>query len=167
MIEAGGEHLPHGLELANSVLGAIQENGSLYSTLDSVAAITLLAALRNARVVVGPDGKIRMDGQETTLADAVSRKGIRQIEAVEGHVQVQVDRLVEEDYTAMDEGVKARAALVRNGRASGRAGSGGLGGAGDHAGERLPGRGSRPRVPAGCALVGAWRRTGETLLDWI
>jgi hypothetical protein len=118
LIEAGGEHLPHGLNLANTVLGAIQENGSLYSTLDSVAAITLLAALRNARVVVGPQGRIRVDGQETTLAEAVSRTGLRQVESVEGHVQVQVNRLVEEDYTALDEGVKAKVALMRNGRAA-------------------------------------------------
>jgi Alpha-2-macroglobulin family len=118
LIEAGGEHLPHGLKLANTVLGAIQENGRLYSTLDSVAAITLLTALRKARIVVGPDGKIRIDGQETTQAEALNRKGIRQVEAVEGHVQVQVDRLVEEDYTAINEGVKARAGLMHNGRAA-------------------------------------------------
>lgn len=119
LIEAGGEHLPHGLALANTVLGAVQENGSLYSTLDSVAAITLLAALRNARIVVGPEGKIRVDGQDTTLAQAVTRTGIRQVEAVEGNVQVQVDRVVEEDYTAINEGVKARVALMHNGRAVG------------------------------------------------
>jgi hypothetical protein len=118
LIEAGGEHLPHGLALANTVMGAVQENGSLYSTLDSVAAITLLAALRNARVAVGPGGKLRVDGQETTLGEATSRKGIRQVEAVEGSVQVQVDRLVEEDYTALDEGVKAQARLMRNSRAA-------------------------------------------------
>lgn len=119
LIEAGGEHLPHGLALANTVLGAVQENGSLYSTLDSVAAITLLAALRNARIAVGPEGKIRVDGQDTTLAQAVTRTGIRLVEAVEGSVQVQVDRIVEEDYTAINEGVKARVALMRSGRAVG------------------------------------------------
>jgi hypothetical protein len=119
LIEVGGEHLPHGLALANTVLGAVQENGSLYSTLDSVAAITLLAALRNARIMVGSAGKLRVNGKETTSAEATTLTGIRQVEAVEGHVQVQVDRLVEEDYTAINEGVKARVALMRNGRAAG------------------------------------------------
>jgi hypothetical protein len=119
LIEAGGEHLPHGLALANTVMGAVQENGSLYSTLDSVAAITLLSALRNARIVVGPTGKLRVDGKETTSAEATTLTGIRQVEAMGGTVQVQVDRLVEEDYTAINEGVKARVALMRNGRAAG------------------------------------------------
>ncbi|MDY7225020.1 alpha-2-macroglobulin family protein [Hyalangium rubrum] len=118
LIEAGRQHLPHGLALANTVLGAIQENGSLYSTLDSVAAITLLAALRNARVAIGPQGRIRVDGQELTLAEALSRSSSRRVESVEGHVQVQVNRLVEEDYTALDDGMKAQVSLMHKGRKS-------------------------------------------------
>ncbi|MBI2376783.1 MAG: hypothetical protein HYV07_22485 [Deltaproteobacteria bacterium] len=125
LIELGGVAQRQGLELANTVLGAIRENGAMYSTLDSVAAMTLLTALRNARIGLGGSAKVRVDGEELTLAEATERKSPRTIEAIDAPVQVQLTRLVEEDYTAINHGVVAKVWLERQGRTvTGRLGPG-------------------------------------------
>lgn len=116
LLEAGGEHRRKGLSLANTVLGAIRDTGAMYSTLDSVAAMTLLGALQRSKVVSRAGSKLRVNGEATTLADALERKDLRQVEAVEGPLQVQLTRLVEEDYTAIDAGVRAKVELRRGGR---------------------------------------------------
>jgi hypothetical protein len=119
LLELGGDHRREGLSLANSVLGAIRENGSMYSTLDSVAALTLLGALQRAKVVSGPDSKVRVDGAETTYSEAVSRTKVQSVEALADPIQVQLTRVVEEDYTTIDQGVKAKVELRRGGKTFG------------------------------------------------
>jgi len=117
LIELGGEHLRQGLELANTVLGAVQENGGMYSTLDSVAAITLLSVLRRVRLAPGSsDVLCRIDGREMTMAEALKLERITRVEALDVPLQVEVRRIVEEDYTALDHGVSARVTLEREGR---------------------------------------------------
>ncbi|MBI4815978.1 MAG: hypothetical protein HY791_06970 [Deltaproteobacteria bacterium] len=116
LIESGGDLQARGLELANTVLGAIRENGSMYSTLDSVAAMTLLTALGKARITAGPTSRVELDGRETKLADAVKLENVRSVKPLDAPVQVQLTRLVEEDYTAIDKGVTARAYLQKSGR---------------------------------------------------
>ncbi|MCK6550077.1 hypothetical protein L6R52_29855, partial [Myxococcota bacterium] len=119
LLELGGDHRREGMALANTVLGAIRADGSMYSTLDSVAALTLLGALQRAKVVSGAGSKVRVDGVETTYAEAVKRTGVRSVEPLESPLQVQLTRIVEEDYTALDHGVKAKVELRRGGKTFG------------------------------------------------
>jgi hypothetical protein len=117
LIEAGGEHLEQGLSLANTVLDAVGEEGNLYSTLDSVAAITLLSALKRSRMGTLNGGSCLVDDERISTSDATKRNGdTRCIEAIDGTLQVEVTRVVEEDYTALDSGIGARISLERRGR---------------------------------------------------
>ncbi len=117
LIEMGGEYLKQGLDLANTVLDAIGEGGRLYSTLDSVAALTLLAAMRRAKLHADADAECRVDGSRTTVADALARGSeLRSIEAINGPLQVQVTRLVEESYADIDDGTDVQVSLERRGR---------------------------------------------------
>ncbi len=118
LIELGGTDLSRGFELANTVLGALRENGSMYSTLDSVAALTLLSALRNAGLDPSKT-RVRLDGVDMTgLGAAAQTTPASRIEVLEGTAQVQVERLLVEDYTAINRGVRANVTLERDGRAS-------------------------------------------------
>jgi hypothetical protein len=116
LIELGGPALVDGLRLANTVMAAVQENGSLYSTLDSVAAITLLTAMQRAGVGPGGDAACTLNGQPATVADALKAASVQSLRAHDAPIQVEVQRVVEEDYTAINQGVDARVTLERQGK---------------------------------------------------
>ncbi len=72
------------LSLANAVIGSLGENGRLYSTVDSVAAIALMVELRAAQIVGGA-GVASVDGARLSAREAVEYAGeIREVQAIEG-----------------------------------------------------------------------------------
>jgi hypothetical protein len=101
LLRAGGTaELPRALALANRVVAELGENGRLYSTVDSVAAIALLVELQAARVV-GGDGLVEVDGKRVGIAEASTRAGeARSVRALEARVAVEVTRRREEDWGA-------------------------------------------------------------------
>jgi hypothetical protein len=121
LLRAGGAaERPRALALANGVVKHIGDNGRLYSTVDSVAAIALLAELNAARIV-GGSGKVELDGERLATSDAIGRTdAIRTIQAVEGTVAVEVTRVVEEDWSTFNAGLPIFVSLEKNGSPSQR-----------------------------------------------
>jgi hypothetical protein len=108
------------LALANAVIGALGEDGRLYSTVDSVAAIALMVELR-AAAIVGAAGLVEIDGARVTTAEAVAHAGtLREVRAVDGVTAVEVARVVEEDWEKFSSKVALRVALEKNGAAARR-----------------------------------------------
>jgi hypothetical protein len=103
------------LSLANAVIGALGENGRLYSTVDSVAAIALMVELRAAQIVGGA-GVVEIDGVKATTREAMEHVGaIGEVRAVEGVAAVEVARVVEEDWEKLNAKLALRVALEKNG----------------------------------------------------
>ncbi len=99
LLRAGGVTArQRALALANAVIAQIGPEGRLYSTVDSVAAIALMAEL-DAVGVLGGAAAVAIDGERLSSAEALRFAGeIRAIEAVEGVTAVEVGRVVEEDW---------------------------------------------------------------------
>lgn len=103
------------LALANLVVRDLDEDGRLYSTVDSVAAIALVSELRAARIG-GESGRVLVSGKVLTTPEAVDLPGeAEDVEAREGVAAVEVLRVVEEDWSALPATVKIGVRLERDG----------------------------------------------------
>jgi hypothetical protein len=90
--------LAHGITLANEVTRAFNESGALYSTVDSVAAISLMIQLRRAGVADGK-GSVRVNGEEMTVARAAALADqVESVEVLDGVAALEVTTIVEEDW---------------------------------------------------------------------
>ncbi|MEW6282845.1 MAG: hypothetical protein AB1758_29810, partial [Candidatus Eremiobacterota bacterium] len=107
--------LNRAIPLARQVTSALNEQGRLYSTQDSLAALVMLSELERNGVAAG-SGRVQVDGREMTTAEAAEREVASSIRAVEGVVAVQVRKLVEEDWTTFSSRVDLRVALAKDGR---------------------------------------------------
>ncbi|OAD20847.1 general secretion pathway protein E, partial [Candidatus Thiomargarita nelsonii] len=77
----------------------LNEQGMLYSTEDSVAAIALLSELRKSGLVTG-EARLCVNGEEMTAIEAAQLKvPIESIDVLSGVAAVEVTRLHEEDWT--------------------------------------------------------------------
>lgn len=104
------------LSLTNLVVSQLGENGRLYSTVDSVAAVALMSELTRAGIVGGA-GTVEIDGRSMPTAEAVRGDAeIRSVRAVQGITAVEVTRLVEEDWSRFDAALPVRVALEKDGR---------------------------------------------------
>lgn len=104
------------LQLANVVVAQLGDEGRLYSTLDSVAAVALMSELTRTGVV-GGGGVAEVDGRSMTTAEASALDGdIRSVRAEKGVTTVEVTRLVEEDWSRFDGALPVRVALEKDGR---------------------------------------------------
>jgi hypothetical protein len=104
------------LQLANAVIAQLGENGRLYSTVDSVAAVALMSELSRAGIAGGA-GAVEIDGKRMSTADALQwSDDIREVRAVEGIAAVEVSRLVEEDWSRFNAALPVRVALEKEGR---------------------------------------------------
>jgi len=89
----------NGIKLANQVTRQLNEQGMLYSTEDSVAAIALMSELRKSGIVTG-EARLCVNGEEMTAIEAAQLKvPIESIEVLSGVAAVEVTRLHEEDWT--------------------------------------------------------------------
>ncbi|MBI4751693.1 MAG: hypothetical protein HY774_24690 [Acidobacteria bacterium] len=112
----GGTDWHQALKLANTIVNQLNDQGSLYSTVDSVAAIALMAELKAARVI-GNSATVKINRREIPTAQAIElAEEIESIEAVDGVVAVEVTRLVEENWSTFDAGLPLRISLEKNGR---------------------------------------------------
>ena len=100
--------LEKGVRLANQVTRQFNEQGRLYSTLDSVAAIVLMIQLRSSGLVSG-EGRLRVNGKEMTALDATSSSDqMESVEVLEGVAAVELTRVHEEDWNKYDVGFPVR-----------------------------------------------------------
>jgi hypothetical protein len=91
------EHVPAALKVADAVLRQLNSQGRLYSTVDSVAAIALLAQLR--RVGALGDPALVVDGEPMTGSRAMERADqLEHLEVKDGVCAVEVTRLLTEDW---------------------------------------------------------------------
>lgn len=114
LLRAGGSSArPRALALANAVIAQIGPEGRLYSTVDSVAAIALMAELDAAKILGGA-GTVEIDGARTSAREALGHVGeIRAIKAVEGVSAVEVSRIVEEDWATFQGKLPIAVRLLR------------------------------------------------------
>lgn len=104
------------LALANKVVKDLGENGRLYSTVDSVAAIALMSELQAAKIVSGT-GKLEVNGQATTAKEAINTtEKIISIAALQGVIPVEVTRVVTEDWGQFSNGIQLRITLEKDGK---------------------------------------------------
>lgn len=98
LLRAGPELLSRALPLVRTALGGLEESGRCYSTLDSVAALALLSSLRHLGSSAHACG---VDGTRLSLEDALQRTAVHSIEAVDGPLFVETERLREEDLDTL------------------------------------------------------------------
>ncbi len=117
LLHAGGpESLKTAINLANAVVGQFNEQGRLYSTADSVAAIALMSELKAAGVT-GGSGNVELNERSFKLADAIaSTEEIKTVKVLDGVAMVAVDRIVEEDWSNYGSDIEMTVKLNKNGR---------------------------------------------------
>jgi hypothetical protein len=91
----------HGIKLANQVTRQFNEQGRLYSTVDSVAAIALMVELKKSKLITGT-ARVRVNGQEMTVNEVAQlNELIETIEVLEGVAAVEVTRCHEDDWNTV------------------------------------------------------------------
>jgi hypothetical protein len=102
------DQLAMGIRIANQVTRQFNEEGRLYSTVDSVAAIVLMIQLRSSQLVTG-GGRVRVNGKEMSTLEATELADqVESIEVLEGAAAVEVTRIREEDWDAYSSGFPLR-----------------------------------------------------------
>jgi hypothetical protein len=92
--------LLRGVKLANQVTRQFNDQGALYSTLDSVAAIALMIQLRLSGIVAGESRMLINDREVSAEEVAQWNEPINSVEVLEGVAAVEVTRIREEDWGA-------------------------------------------------------------------
>ncbi|GAC1401694.1 MAG: hypothetical protein NVSMB49_16670 [Ktedonobacteraceae bacterium] len=105
------------LAATNTITSQMNAEGYLYSTVDTAACLALLTALRDAGVVANEgSGRVAINGQEMSLADAVSyREKVESIQCVRGVVAAQITAQVIEDWHAFKRQLAVEVRLERKG----------------------------------------------------
>ena len=97
-----------GIRLANEVTRQLNDQGCLYSTLDSVAAIALMIQVRTSGLV-SSGGRLRVNGKEMTAFEATSVSDqVESIEVLDGVAAVEITRIHEEDWNRFEVGFPVR-----------------------------------------------------------
>ena len=119
MRQKNGSDLSTSLALANHVIKGFNQEGRLYSTLDSVAAISLFVEMTEAKLVSGAGaGNVEVNGILMNLDQALKfTECIDSVKCVEGVVAVEVESEVLEDWSVFDGKLGLRVALEKNGQA--------------------------------------------------
>jgi hypothetical protein len=110
--------LGQAIAATNFLTAQLNEEGRLYSTVDTAACLVLLLALRDAGVVVsGTSGRVAVNGQEMELGAALAYAGkVESLRCVEGVVAVQLTSEIFEDWSKFQSGLPVEVALERKGR---------------------------------------------------
>lgn len=103
------------IELSNLVIGALNEQKMLYSTVDSVAAIALMSELENAKVTGG--GIVEIDGKKMSVKEALDQKlEFKTLKVIEGVASVEVAKEIIEDWSKFSANVPMRLSLQKDGQ---------------------------------------------------
>ncbi len=104
--------LKRGLTIANAVTRQLNEQGALYSTVDSVAALALLIELRKARVLAEGGGRLKVNGREMSAVQAAELGDqVESAEVLEGVAAVEVCLRREEDWSSFGSDVPLQVGL--------------------------------------------------------
>ncbi len=101
----------------NTITSQINEEGRLYSTVDTAAGLALLLTLRDAGVVADDgNGRVAVNGQEMVLTDALSyRESVTSIQCVQGVVMAQITSEIVEDWSTLQRQLAVEVRLERKG----------------------------------------------------
>ena len=101
----------------NYLTSQLNEEGRLYSTVDTAACLALLLGLRESGVVATAGmGRVMLNGQEMSLADALAYDGkVELLRCVEGVIAAQVTTEVIEDWSAFKRELPVTVRLEKNG----------------------------------------------------
>lgn len=110
--------LPRAIASTNYLTGQLNEEGRLYSTVDTAACLALLLALRESGVVATADGGlVAINGQPMKLAEALAySEKVESIRCIEGVVAAQITSEVIEDWSSLKSVLSVEARLERAGR---------------------------------------------------
>ena len=114
--------LPKAIAATNYLTGQLNEEGRLYSTVDTAACLALMIELRDSGVVIDAEaGRVLLNGQEMRLADALAYAGkVESLRSLEGVVAVQVTSEVIEDWRAFKSQLPVEVRLESKGRSQQR-----------------------------------------------
>jgi hypothetical protein len=110
--------LPRAIAATNYLTSQLNEEGRLYSTVDTAACLALMIGLRDAGVVSDAEaGRVLLNGEEMRLADALTYTGkVESLRCLEGVVAALVTSEVIEDWSAFKSQLPAEVRLERKGR---------------------------------------------------
>jgi hypothetical protein len=110
--------LPRAIAATNYLTGQLNEEGRLYSTVDTAACLAVMIGLRDSGVVTNAGaGRVLLNGQEMRLADALAYAGkVEALRGLEGVVAVQVTSEVIEDWSVFKSQLPVEVRLERKGR---------------------------------------------------
>ncbi len=110
--------LPKAIAVTNYLTSQLNEEGRLYSTVDTAACLALMIGLRNAGIVSNAEaGRVSLNGQEMPLADALTYNGkVETLRCLEGVIAAQVTSEVIEDWSAFKSQLAVEVRLERKGR---------------------------------------------------
>jgi hypothetical protein len=109
--------LPRAIAATNYLTSQLNEEGRLYSTVDSAACLALMLALRAAGVVTGGEsGRVVLNDQEMSLADALaSGDTITSVRALQEVIAVEITTEVIEDWSTFHSELPVEVYLEQNG----------------------------------------------------
>lgn len=110
--------LPLAIAATNYLTGQLNEEGRLYSTVDTAAGLALLLALRESGVVATADGGlVAVNGQQMKLSEALAySEKVESIRCIEGVVAAQITSEVLEDWSSLKSALPIEVRLERAGR---------------------------------------------------
>lgn len=110
--------LSKAIAATNYLTDQLNEEGRLYSTVDTAACLALMIGLRNAGIVSSAEaGRVLLNGEEMRLADALAYDGkVESLRCLEGVVAAQVTSEVIEDWSAFKSQLSVEMRLERKGR---------------------------------------------------
>lgn len=107
------------IKVANDLAKELDGEGRLYSTVDSVALICLLLGLRSAGIGGSGSSRLKLDGREMALAQALELAAggeVHQVEVIEGAALVEVTSELVEDWNSFQGEVPVAVELIQRGR---------------------------------------------------
>ena len=106
----------------NYITGQLNEQGRLYSTVDTAAGLGLLLGLREKGIVTTAEhGRVEINGTSFTLSDALAfPEKILSLRCIEGVTAVEVTSEVIEDWSALQSTLPVEVRLEQHGRARAR-----------------------------------------------
>lgn len=118
LVAGEASDLPAAIAATNYLTSQFNEEGRLYSTVDTAACLALMLALRDAGLVSSAeDGRVLLNGQEMRLAEALSYDGkVESLRCIEGVIAAQVTSEVVEDWGTFQSHLRVEVRLERDGQ---------------------------------------------------
>jgi hypothetical protein len=110
--------LTRAIAATNYLTNQMNEEGRLYSTIDTAACIALLMSLRSAGIATSTDaGRVLLNGEECSLAQALSYEGeVKYLHCLEGVLAVQITSEVIENWSTWKGQLSVEVRLERKGQ---------------------------------------------------